>query len=620
MKLHLNKRHACLGMFMSMVCTPAIAISQPSIERLLITSSRGIINHSEMDAYIVNPSDHFSYNPAEVLIRIPGISFNGQGGQFQSYSIRGMSRQRIRTEFDGIPIFTERRAGNSLSFIPAGFIGSIEAIKGPQATLYGQEAMGGIVSVNRWQSNDAELHYGYHHNGNAHSVLFRTKQDRNYYALSYRTAQNSKAANHRILHTEFSQLAFLIAGQHQVSDYDLNFSLTYSDNDDLGKANKKYPAESTLYPTEQHVLSQLSLTHANGLFFQAYQHYQNWDSVIARPTRFTTTSYQSHTLGQILRLPWYTKLFSAQTGMEWIGRYGVKVFEMEQGTAGTLLVNAQQDNVAIFHELVFDVNVLDVELGLRYDKFWQSTQQDSRASIDQQRFSGHITLTYPWTDDWHGYYKIANGFRFATLSERFFTGETPRGKTLGNPHLRPEIAINHEIGAHYTKDVLGIQLAVYQNKIDNYIERYRLNPKLTSYRNLPSAQLYGAEFQLNWAATPQWQNSIGMHWQGSADQHNQPIEDVSATQLQAAMSYQLDWHKFELQHRFRLKQVDVAASEVSQPSAATWDLAYRYSPISKMSFGISIKNITNKLYQATADMDADWQPGRQFNVDLRWIF
>ena len=78
---------------------------------------------------------------------LPGVSLNGQGGLFQSYSMRGFSRWRIRTEISGVPILTDRRAGNSLSFLPPELIDTIQVNMGPASSLYGSGAMGGVMNV-----------------------------------------------------------------------------------------------------------------------------------------------------------------------------------------------------------------------------------------------------------------------------------------------------------------------------------------------------------------------------------------------------------------------------------------------------------------------------------------
>ena len=84
---------------------------------------------------------------ADILDQTPGVSLNGQGGQFQTYSLRGYSRGRIRTEIDGMAILTDRRAGNSIAFLPSVFVERTNVYLGSAASLYGSGAMGGVVSV-----------------------------------------------------------------------------------------------------------------------------------------------------------------------------------------------------------------------------------------------------------------------------------------------------------------------------------------------------------------------------------------------------------------------------------------------------------------------------------------
>ncbi|MEL0306850.1 MAG: TonB-dependent receptor plug domain-containing protein, partial [Halieaceae bacterium] len=84
---------------------------------------------------------------ADWLATAPGISLNGQGGLFQSYSLRGLSRARIRTEIDGVPIVTDRPAGNAIGFLPPFLLQSVSGVMGPVSALYGSEAMGGVITL-----------------------------------------------------------------------------------------------------------------------------------------------------------------------------------------------------------------------------------------------------------------------------------------------------------------------------------------------------------------------------------------------------------------------------------------------------------------------------------------
>ena len=84
---------------------------------------------------------------ADWIASLPGVTLNGQGGLLQGYSVRGFSRWRIRTEVVGVPIITDRRAGNSVSFLPPDLLAGTTVQRGPGSSLYGSGAMGAVISL-----------------------------------------------------------------------------------------------------------------------------------------------------------------------------------------------------------------------------------------------------------------------------------------------------------------------------------------------------------------------------------------------------------------------------------------------------------------------------------------
>ena len=111
----------------------------PRVSELVTGQGTRSITHQEQISLALSPVD--------LMVAIPGVAASGQGGLFQSYSLRGFGRSRIRTEVSGVPIITDRRAGNSLSFLPPAFIDTLRADMGPASSLYGSGAMGGVMSV-----------------------------------------------------------------------------------------------------------------------------------------------------------------------------------------------------------------------------------------------------------------------------------------------------------------------------------------------------------------------------------------------------------------------------------------------------------------------------------------
>ncbi|MEZ5472166.1 MAG: TonB-dependent hemoglobin/transferrin/lactoferrin family receptor [Marinicella sp.] len=86
---------------------------------------------------------------ANVHIEDGGTRFGNSG-----INIRGVGENRVAIEIDGIPNAKTFDLG-SYSFATSGFpeidlIQNIEILKGPASTLYGSDALGGVVAINTW--------------------------------------------------------------------------------------------------------------------------------------------------------------------------------------------------------------------------------------------------------------------------------------------------------------------------------------------------------------------------------------------------------------------------------------------------------------------------------------
>lgn len=89
----------------------------------------------------------------DAVKNIPGLFVTGGGGQ-QDISVRGMSSSYTLFMIDGRPVSAGRSVnsngtdgGKMIALPPLAMIERIEVIRGPMSSLYGSDAMGGVINI-----------------------------------------------------------------------------------------------------------------------------------------------------------------------------------------------------------------------------------------------------------------------------------------------------------------------------------------------------------------------------------------------------------------------------------------------------------------------------------------
>ena len=99
----------------------------------------------------------------DYLTLMPGVSVSAPGGlgQETSLSARGADKKYVKTLFNGIDISdpTATQVQTSWEHLTAGGISGIEVLKGSQSTLYGSDAVAGVIGI----STLGGIELGTHH-------------------------------------------------------------------------------------------------------------------------------------------------------------------------------------------------------------------------------------------------------------------------------------------------------------------------------------------------------------------------------------------------------------------------------------------------------------------------
>jgi outer membrane receptor for ferrienterochelin and colicins len=93
----------------------------------------------------------------EILNEQTGIITIADESGFEGVQIQGIASDYILILIDGVPL-VGRSAGNfDLSRLTVGNIKQIEVVKGPSSSLYGSEALGGVINIITEKPTSEEL-------------------------------------------------------------------------------------------------------------------------------------------------------------------------------------------------------------------------------------------------------------------------------------------------------------------------------------------------------------------------------------------------------------------------------------------------------------------------------
>jgi len=399
---------------------------------------------------------------ATLLARQPGVEVTNSGGAGKDTGVflRGANSNQTLVLVDGVRIVSATTGTTSIQSIPLEQIDHIEILRGPASSLYGADAIGGVIQIFTKQGEGPArftANFGVGDRGTLQAgVGVSGKTGNTAYAVSVSQDQtrgfSATNANSQYYNPDRDGDANTAYSANLTQTWAPGQSLTLrlfqsfdrSDFDNYGNANPNLQDVTKTRLTGQSIESKNVLNDAWTSTLR-YAHSQDRSETFA----FDSTATQSRSL--------YT---TTQDDVQWQNdiKTGVGSF-----MAGASYTKQKVDSTTVFDKTSRDVTA--VFAGYQ-GEFGRNLLQASMRHDDDSQFGGKTTgqASYGFKLDggWLLHAGYGTGFKAPTFSDLYYPG-------FGNPNLQPETSKNTEAGVKWSGNGSRADLVWFHNDIDNLI-------------------------------------------------------------------------------------------------------------------------------------------------------
>jgi vitamin B12 transporter len=403
----------------------------------------------------------------------------GGPGQPAAVFIRGANSTHTLVLVDGVRLDNVTSGTTALEHIPLAQIDHIEILRAPASSLYGADAIGGVVQIftkgaKGTDGLDISAGFGSYRTQNFGLGLRRGFGDTHLQIqLAHSDSQSFSATNARAG-------AYFNPDKDPYRNSSISAALTHTINPDNVIGLSVFQAEGTVHfdgyasnmdDTKIETLNTYSVFSRNRIM-------PNWQSQLRLSRgidsyRFVNTASPSSTRSVQDQISWQNDLTLGA------GRLSLGLERLDQRVTSTVNYDKKDRTVdSVFGVYQRDLGQHSVQLSARHDDNSQFGGSDT----------GNLAYGYHLNPAWRVTAGVGTAFKAPSFQDLYYPG-------YSNPNLKPERSMNQEVGLRYGAGDTHFSATYFDNRITDLIIFVFPRPENVNKARITGLELaYGTRF------------------------------------------------------------------------------------------------------------------------------
>jgi vitamin B12 transporter len=542
-----------------------------------------------------------------------GVAESGPFGKLSSVFMRGSNSGHTLLLVDGVRMGSATTGSASWQYLPPSEIERIEIVRGPRTSIYGSDAIGGVIQVFTRKGLEGPPRVNAFVGGGS----FDTRE------FGAGVAGGTRDTRYSLSASRFDTDGIDVltdVGDDDRDGYD-NTSLSGTLSHRLSSGGELfgsllYSRGTTEFDADEFDPATFALVGPYAPAENEYVHAAlragirgfvtpRWQSQLAvAQSRDELDSFEGGTLAdRVAHFDTRRDLIDWQNTVRlpgpWTWVAGVDAYE-DHVDASTAFAEDSRYNVGVYSVLQGALGHNDLEASLRFD--------------DNEQFGSKTTGQLGWgrrlSDAWRVRASAGTAFNAPSFNDLYFPG-------FSNPDLDPEESRSVEVGARYASGAWFLDAALFQTEIDDLIA---FDMTTFSPQNINEARIRGLEVEIGYQAGD-WSSRTSLTALEAEDRATgNELPRRSPFSARVDVDRVLGAWSFGGSLLGQARSFNDTANAVRLSGFATVDLRAAYAIDPQWTLEASVRNLLDRDYATAQDFSgADFnQPGRGAFVTVRY--